>query len=445
MTDRPKTYYVGHFITKPFRRTLMVILWISFFLISPSIILYTAGYRYDWKNNVVKQTGVLSVDVLPRDSIVTLNGIRVEKQIPIRLTNRAPGTYLLTIERPGYKTWQRDIVIESNNTTYIKNITLVKDSLPIRITDSIDTVIGIYGSGYSDVLLVLKKTNNLYELEAFNPTTNATTLVYRSENATMPMVEVSPYTSLAYSRIKGNTSDTLYLISLNGPENTTINSIPTTARLTWNATNGTEQLYKNDAGRITSLSTTRGEQTIGTVSSSVWYRDDQGGIWTANSKTITNPYTSKIYLLPDEIDSIVHVNEARIIATHKDRTIVAKLKNNDIESIQTINGTRTHYNRRTQEWLVWSPWELSSVYVDGGVTLLNRSGEKIKEVTLLDESGVILLATEGDLSAFNPGYYVRHSLISISEYTFVSANIAKRTLYFFGSFAGKNGLYALEY
>ncbi|HRH23182.1 MAG TPA: PEGA domain-containing protein [Candidatus Magasanikbacteria bacterium] len=418
-------------------------LWIAFFIIAPSVILYTAGYRYDFAKNQIKQTGVLSVDVEPNDSLVSLNGILIERDIPIKLTNRVPGTYLLKIERPGYKTWERDITIESNNTTYIKGVTLIKDALPVRLFETDATVLSV--KGYNDSLLVLKKINELYELHIINATTNSDSLVYRTLNSSEPIVEVSPYASLAYSRIKGTSGDTLYLISLTNPENTDITPITADAMLKWNPTNPTEPLYIYQDKNIHIRSLTRSDRIAGIVSSSIWYRDEEGGIWEAAGHTIKNPHTQTVYTLSDEIDSIVHANNSRIILTHKDKTIVAKLKNDEIESIQMINGIDRYYNRRTEEWLVWSPWELSSIYVDGGISLLNRSGDRIKQVSLLDQNGVLLLATEKELSAFNPGYYVRHTLMSTNSYTIVSTNITRRTLYFFGTFAGRTGVYSLEY
>lgn len=421
----------------------MITLWIAFFVICPSIILYTAGYRYDFETNQIKQTGVLSVDVEPQDVHVMLNNIPIEKEIPIRLSNRAPGTYALKIERPGYKTWERDIVIESNNTTYIKGVTLIKDALPIRILDWTEDIVSVHG--YNDTLLILKKINEFYELHVLNTVNNEDTLIYRTPHAEMPQVEVSPYLSLGYSRIRGATEDTLYLISLANPENTTITSIEKNAELSWNATNTTEPLYKKEGKNISILYPSRTERQIGTTSGTLWYRDDEGSIWEAEGSTIKNQNNGKIFSLPDHVDSIIHINNSRIIATHGDKTMVVALNNEGIESIQTINGTRTHYNRRTQEWLIWSEWELSSVYPDGGVSLLNRSGDKIQNITLLDTSGVILLATEKELAAFNPGYYVRHSLIPLETYTFVSVNTTKRIVYFSGVFAGHRGVYSIEY
>ena len=51
------------FLSSPVRFTIMIFLIASFFIISPLIILYTIGYRYDIRTGIVRETGVLSIDV----------------------------------------------------------------------------------------------------------------------------------------------------------------------------------------------------------------------------------------------------------------------------------------------------------------------------------------------------------------------------------------------
>lgn len=419
----------------------MLSLWACFCIITPTTILYTAGYRYDFQTHEIKQTGVLSVDILPRDAKVTLNGIVIEKQIPIRLPNRAPGTYVLTIEKPGYKTWSRDIVIESKNTTYVRNITLIKEVLPIKIMDTDNKVVS--AKGHNDTILILEKNDELYELRAHNLTNNTETVIYRISSEIAPLLEIRPESSIAYSRIPGTTEDTLYLIPLDKPENASTQNINTSTELIWNPINSTEPLYKKDNKNIYTLS--ENSRLAGTVSSTVWHIDAQGKIWEMQDKTLTNLYTTETYIFEENIDSIIHINQSRIIATKGDKTLSAKIVDGKIESIETVNGTETRYNNQTGEWLVWSPWELSSIYPDGGVSLLNRSGEKIKRVDILDPSGVLLLSTDAGLSAFNPGYYVRHELLSIEDYTVLSLNTTNRIIYLYGTFAGHTGIHSLEY
>jgi len=445
MKKRLKTHYVAHRFTRPMRITFMLFLFVAFFVITPAVILYTAGYRYDWITHTVRQTGVLSVNVIPRDVRVTLNDTVIPKAVPIRLTNRAPGTYLLTIERQGYKTWSRDITIESKNTTYIKDIILLKEALPVRILDDVEDIISAHGSEYTDTILILKKNEDIYELYSFNIQTREQSLIYRTQSNIRPIVKVAPHTTIAYSRVTGTAQDTLYLIPLTNPENTTILSITPDTITRWNNKSTTEPLYLIENNTISTISPTRSKNIIATVTSTAWYRDDRGGIWTADEQKITNPHNDTVYLVPDQIHTIVHANNERIIATHQDKTIVIRTPSSEEYTVHYVNGTNTYHYRTTGEWWVWSDWELSSIYPDGGVTLLNRSGERIKNITLLDPNSVILLATEKEISAFNPGYYVRHTLVEPHSYMLVSAHVSKRTLYFLGNFAGRDGLYALEY
>ena len=52
-------------------RLLLLIAFIAaFFIIAPIIIMYTAGYRYDWQNGLLKETGAISVDVEPKNATV---------------------------------------------------------------------------------------------------------------------------------------------------------------------------------------------------------------------------------------------------------------------------------------------------------------------------------------------------------------------------------------
>jgi len=101
--------YSKTYLTRTVRRAIMLSLISAFFIISPLIIFYTAGYRYDFAEQIIKQTGVISIDIKPVNAIVYLNDVQIKKKIPIRLPNRAPGTYHLKITAPGYQLWEKDI------------------------------------------------------------------------------------------------------------------------------------------------------------------------------------------------------------------------------------------------------------------------------------------------------------------------------------------------
>jgi hypothetical protein len=85
--------YPGTKFTKPIRQFMFIFFISAFFIISPLLIMYTAGYRYDWHNGLLKETGSISIDIEPQESVAYLNNIKLQKTPPIRLNNITPATY----------------------------------------------------------------------------------------------------------------------------------------------------------------------------------------------------------------------------------------------------------------------------------------------------------------------------------------------------------------
>ena len=94
--------------TRKWRLAFMISLIVIFLVSAPAIIFYTAGYRYDWNKGEVQKTGVISIKAQPKNAKVFLNGVKLDKELPMRLSNRAPGTYQLKISKQGYHTWQKN-------------------------------------------------------------------------------------------------------------------------------------------------------------------------------------------------------------------------------------------------------------------------------------------------------------------------------------------------
>lgn len=132
-------------ITQFHRRSIMVSLIILFFILSPGIILFTAGYRFNFTTRTVESTGVLSIDIQPDTANVFVNDILITDSMPIRLTNLAPNTYRIRIEKPGFHTLIKDFSVHSGETTYLKDITLFKNNNQQKIAalDSITSKIWV--------------------------------------------------------------------------------------------------------------------------------------------------------------------------------------------------------------------------------------------------------------------------------------------------------------
>lgn len=126
--------YRKTFLNRRLRRAIMIILIFLFFMLSPLLIFHGSGYRYDWKNEQIESTGVLSVDASPSDSVVTLAGKQINGRLPLSLPNLDPGAYRVTISRKGYRAWQGDIAIAKHKTTYVSGISLAMEASPTATT-----------------------------------------------------------------------------------------------------------------------------------------------------------------------------------------------------------------------------------------------------------------------------------------------------------------------
>ncbi|PLX28980.1 hypothetical protein C0581_00335 [Candidatus Parcubacteria bacterium] len=430
-------------ITRPMRRIIMAILIGSFFIISPAIILYTAGYRYDFQEKNVRQTGVLSIDIKPTSAQVWLNDIEIKKNIPIRLPNRAPGTYHLKIERETHKTWEKDITISSNQTTYIKDITLLKDATPTEIILDQDGIQNIYGTDNSTNILILTKEKYIYEILAFDTVEKTVTPITRT--ATQPEISVSPFFDTAYILIKEGLTQTLHLVSFENPNNPTTIAIDSLdLELQWNESNSFEPIYIKEKTEIKKISLNGTASPVSQTTSSLWYVDSDENTWELKDKNLKQKNENLSIYIDEEIEDIFHINKDRMILKSKDGFVVAQYTENTTHDTHTIFGDPTYFHRDTQEWWFMTEWELVSVYADGNSNLLNRSGEKLTHVTLLDEDGVILFVTDEKIKTFNPGYYIGHDLFDGNTMQ-ATPLLKQRELYFLRSLEGKNKLYQLDY
>jgi hypothetical protein len=116
--------YPPYHLSKRSRSVIFSVFTAIFLFLAPSIALYAAGYRLNIDSFGISRIGVLSVDILPNDASIFLNHKLVATNLPLKLTNLTPGIYHLKIEKEGYLPWIKDITIEENKTTYIKNFAL---------------------------------------------------------------------------------------------------------------------------------------------------------------------------------------------------------------------------------------------------------------------------------------------------------------------------------
>lgn len=115
------------------RYTFLIILIILFLIVAPVVILYTAGYRYNFVKNKIEKTGILVIDSEPDNALVFINEKGQKHKTKARIKNLLPDTYLVRLEKDGYYVWEKFLEVKSKFTTFAENIVLFKKSIPMQV------------------------------------------------------------------------------------------------------------------------------------------------------------------------------------------------------------------------------------------------------------------------------------------------------------------------
>lgn len=396
-----------HRLSRPIRLTIMISLIASFFIASPIMILYIAGFRYDFEAHRIRQTGVLSVDIEPKQAEVWLNDILIEKNIPIRLANRAPGTYDLSIEHPGFKPWHEDITIESNQTTYVNDIILIREPVPIATKTQFDNIIGIYGTQKSDTPIIMTHDNGVYEIVKYDLSKDSTIPLLRTTSIDTPAISISPYRDLAMIHVMHGPEDTVHIIPLDTTESITTFNLPTIDTIHW-YDNWFEPLVVHVDDDIITLSPNKNQNTIHQTTAAIWYIDNDGTLWTYEDGSLSHLGSQDTYTV-DTLDTIVHINHDRIVTHAQDMVTIIHRQDDRVE---TMAATNYYYNDDNKQLLVWTPWEVSVIYEDGTTNLISRSGDDIQDIHIFDEHNTLLFMTKNGIKTFDPRYYVGYDVFS---------------------------------
>ena len=119
-----------------FRRIIYVSFIIIFFIVTPIIILYTEGYRYNFKRGKVQKTGIFIISSIPKKADIYLNGKMIEgDQTPARIEKLLPADYEIQLSQKGYHDWTKKLQISENSTTFAEDVILWKNNLPIQLSE----------------------------------------------------------------------------------------------------------------------------------------------------------------------------------------------------------------------------------------------------------------------------------------------------------------------
>ena len=440
----------------------MGLLIVVFFLLTPVIILYTAGYRYDWQQHQILQTGVISVDVLPDDARVFLQGTEFTN-IPLNFSsdapatyhfkNLAPGTYQLSLQKPGYKTWERDITVHSKRTTYIQGIHLIKESLPIPI--DIDIPVSSQpppaSSARGSFLLIISEVEPVYDVSVFDTRTQQTYPLLRTQASTTPRASWSPTRSMVAIYVTQASTASIYLVSAENPQLISQYTVSTTQAATsfqWGPDGAS--LIIQDGHQLTRLYVDQTKIMASHVSSSIWHVAADDTVWSFATTTDTLiQYANddqKLHTQPlnESIETIVNIQPTYTLARQRNQFVIIQPTNQNRQYIPT-QYIRRDLLTKNQDWVSWSASEIWSIDSQGNGALLHRTSDHIINVWPLNQYGLLLIATKSGIHTLSPIYYLTHELFRAENLTVIGVNDKIRKIYFLGTVGQTTDFFELSY
>lgn len=425
----------------------MLFLVLIFFIVSPITIFYTMGYRYDTKNGIIKTTGVISVNIEPRDARVYLNEIQISERMPLRLPNKTPGMYRLRLQKEGYKTWEKEIPVHSNQTTYVHDFSLLKDAREVHV--GLDEPIAVFDSlPVSEVLIGITEKNtptSSYRLSLLDPKTGAVkflkSFLYR------PELSLSPFHGSAFVLEPRNNEIALELFDTKNTQRSSsaVFARPADISYQWSKRGG--EIYLRVDNIVERFEYSGSRKQIGTVSSSskTWYVEYPETVWITDGQALRLQKEPQIaYSIPENTQSILDINKDRIILKTTSGFFVIN-RNKTFNAVNVISAHSWYYHPETEAWWVWSDWELWSIYKDGGVELLSREGKKISGALPLTQDGIKIILHEQGADAFNFPHFPTVPLIKRENIEFITTFPKENILYYTIIENGEKKLYKLEY
>lgn len=408
------------------------------------------GYRYDWRNGFLRETGAISIDIKPNNAKVYLNDIELKSGIPIRLNNITPRKYLLKITATGFYDWEKEIEVKNKQTIYIKEISLLKKSNPQKISENKANDLKLSTDGR---YLAYYFNDNIWAYDKNNKTEK---IILNWKNKKNPTIEWGKKQNILM--VAEENSDEFFIIDFNkekqwqasSPDKKNIN------KYEWQEVSEPELVFSTETSVFVARPNTQKIIKMTENKYQNWSMEN-GALWTAQKNTNTN----QIEIIKDTLGFAQNISNnisftdnlnSDIWQLSRARENIALIKkNNSSEMIIInngkyfkINGEKSIISDYNSWWLIWTPWELVSFSDGREPVMLNRSGEQLQQVWPLDEYNTLALIWSDKTTILFPYYDVGHSFLN-RKINGSAVDNKNKILYFSSSQLDKSGIWELNY
>lgn len=411
--------YPGTKFNKKYRLAFLIFMVILFFLISPAVVMYTAGYRYDWNNGFLRKVGAISIDVKPGTAQVYLNGVLLKKKIPIRLKNLLPGKYKILISLEGYYDWEKEMEVENKQTGYIKDVNLIKKENPSALIDKKVLSFSLSPDGRYLVYLTDDPQNEQAQKLVLKDLSGAKSdLEFYSLSKTNGEIELSwsDEENCAVLNRQDKNYGKLLIFCADRPEQVydLDELFGKIQKFQWRKNSSPQFYFENDNGIKSFYPLTGQTQNVTSKKYEDWYMDGNS-LWILEKNK-----NGKQYLLIEDalgfsktfenFDLRVEEN-LKLVAVDNNRILLKKEKKSEMILIDNgaeyqISGENFLQSPHNNWWLIWTPWELWTHNAGNEPILTVRSGKDLKEPVPLDQYNTLAMVWKDTVEIYYPYYSV---------------------------------------
>lgn len=452
--------YPGTHFTRSYRHLLLGLFIAAFGLIAPLVLFSTAGYRYNWQQGLLKETGSLSIDGKPENATVYLNNLKLTGGLPLRLKSLTPRPYTVRLAAPGFYDWQTEVKIKSKQTSYLKDISLIKKSEPRLVASGQIQTLSLSPAGR--YLLYTRTRDKAAETRLYDIKREREVAIHNLPASPAVVRWAKKNSWLAISGAKLPSSQILLIdpnralaFTVTPPANELIDQFQWTDQ-------AEPELYYSTRNALWSYLPLSRKSVLATAKTFTHWRLDGATLWTLELSTSTGRvrivkdalgFAEAIAQLdPTEVKSETSpaiFSAPELLGAAGDTAAIKFPNQRQIQIISpgkifTVAAERWRLSAATGWWFFWHPHELT-IYAPGNEpTLLQRSSATLKDVILLDDYHTVALQWEKDTTVFFPYYLVTHQFLS-GSFTALAADTKTRTLFAAGVIKNQTGLWKLDY
>lgn len=155
-------------MTKTVRTILFILMVLIFTVISPGIIMYSQGYRFDIKKMKFLETGGIYIKTLPGDTTVSIDDNYKNKTSgfsrDLLIQNLLPDNHTIKIEETNYHSWEKILEVKQKKVVEAKYVILFPNDIPFASVDN--DIKNFYPYPDNNRILLLTISNELLSYDS---------------------------------------------------------------------------------------------------------------------------------------------------------------------------------------------------------------------------------------------------------------------------------------